>query len=264
MDNGYSLKITKHNASERLSPYIRNFVVAESGSQVDYCLLPGTSLMISVRLKGQSFNRTKNVRSQLPVSVISGLRNAPRSVDYAKDTSSFLIIFREAACSLFFDEPLFEFFGNSVPLEALVSHLELQVFEEQLAHANNDNARIMIAEQFLLSRLKSRRPDDRISKAAEFIRLNQGNIRIADLAANLKISQDTLEKKFSQLVGATPKQFARIVRFQSLIKTHASGQELTEAAYQVGYFDQSHFIREFKAFTGMTPARFPFGSKNWS
>jgi len=254
------MKITKYEASAALQPYIRNFITAETVNQEDYRLLPDTAVIISVRLKGLSFNHVNGLRQDLSISTISGLRHSPRLVGYSAGTSSFLIVLRESACSSFFNEPVSELFEDSVPLESMITRVELHSFEENMVLATNDKAKIMIAEQFLLSRLKGPLPDRRILKAVECIRLNQGQIRVAALAAFLNISQDTLEKNFSKFVDVSPKQFARIIRFRSLIQKYPAGQQLVEAAYRAGYFDQSHFIREFKTFTGMTPGQFSVGS----
>jgi AraC-like DNA-binding protein len=62
---------------------------------------------------------------------------------------------------------------------------------------------------------------------------------------------------FLQYTGLPPKLFCKINRFQhSLNLVNANGQNLTNIAYESGYFDQSHFIREFKSFTGITPNSF--------
>jgi AraC-like DNA-binding protein len=57
-------------------------------------------------------------------------------------------------------------------------------------------------------------------------------------------------------VGASPKQLASIVRFRHAVRAYRPGLTLTQLAYDAGYFDQSHLIREFRAFTGLTPRDF--------
>ncbi len=60
------------------------------------------------------------------------------------------------------------------------------------------------------------------------------------------------------MVGKTPKQFIKIVRFQNILNTFsvANSVSLTEIAYASGYFDQAHFIKDFKSFSGYTPKDF--------
>jgi AraC-like DNA-binding protein len=70
-----------------------------------------------------------------------------------------------------------------------------------------------------------------------------------------------LEKRFRQAVGTSPKKFASIVRFKHVIQRYDSGRSLTELAYEAGFYDQAHFIKEFKIFTGDTPEGFFPGEK---
>jgi AraC-like DNA-binding protein len=81
-------------------------------------------------------------------------------------------------------------------------------------------------------------------------------VRIRALAKELGTSQDPLEKRFRRVVGASPKQFAKIVRFLQVVRGFEGGRSLTELAHQAGYFDQPHLVRDFRAVTGEAPERF--------
>lgn len=64
---------------------------------------------------------------------------------------------------------------------------------------------------------------------------------------------------FNELVGTNPKEYARITRFQKslkLLQDHQANISQAQLSYQCGYADQSHFIREFKQFSGYTPLSF--------
>ena len=88
-------------------------------------------------------------------------------------------------------------------------------------------------------------------------------MRINDLITGLFISRDPFEKRFRRIVGTTPKQFSTIVRLRTLIEQHLPDQPLTEVAYKAGYFDQAHFIKDFKAFTGEVPHLFFKAGAYW-
>jgi AraC-like DNA-binding protein len=82
---------------------------------------------------------------------------------------------------------------------------------------------------------------------------------ISDMAAELGISHDALDDRFRRATGTTPKRHARVVRFHRFIDAvHASGGPPDWAALAVesGYYDQPHVIREFRAFSGWTPAEY--------
>ena len=81
---------------------------------------------------------------------------------------------------------------------------------------------------------------------------------IAEIAERLKVNVRTLQRRFLAETGLTPKQFAKIIQFQSSlqqlsIKDHT---QLSDIVFENGYSDQSHFIKVFKAFTGKTPGTF--------
>ena len=73
-----------------------------------------------------------------------------------------------------------------------------------------------------------------------------------------------LERLFYTEVGLSPKTFIRITRFQEVFKKirQQGVKDLTGLAYEYGYYDQSHFIRDFQAFSGVNPRKF-FSEKNF-
>jgi len=78
---------------------------------------------------------------------------------------------------------------------------------------------------------------------------------IKTLASRYDVTPRYLQKLFLQYTGVTPKLYHKINRFQTSLKRIAKRDaSLTSIAYDCGYFDQSHFIREFKSFTGITPS----------
>jgi AraC-like DNA-binding protein len=78
---------------------------------------------------------------------------------------------------------------------------------------------------------------------------------IENVASRYGITSRYLQKLFLQYTGLTPKLYSKINRFQNSLKlVTKKDTSLTSIAYDCGYFDQSHFIREFKSFTGFTPS----------
>ena len=128
--------------------------------------------------------------------------------------------------------------------------------EERLATTNTDILRIKIVEQFLVSQLKDIGTDKLIVEAVKLIYKNKGTIRIKELNEKLFISQSPFEKRFRKVVGTTPKKFASIVRFNTVLDNLNETKTLTEICYENNFFDQAHFIKDFKQFTGDTPENF--------
>ncbi len=120
----------------------------------------------------------------------------------------------------------------------------------------NDRQRIAVVEQFLISQLNEPEPDELIRYSIQKIKTENGIIKIRDLIADLPLSRDPFEKRFRKIAGTSPKQFSGIVRLRHLIENHSQDRTLTETAYSAGYYDQAHFVKDFKSFTGHTPKDF--------
>jgi AraC-like DNA-binding protein len=84
---------------------------------------------------------------------------------------------------------------------------------------------------------------------------------IDNVASRYGMTSRYLQKVFLQYTGLTPKLYTQIHRFQNSLILMGNGDlSLTSIAYACGYFDQSHFIREFRSFTGISPSGFDTGS----
>jgi AraC-like DNA-binding protein len=129
----------------------------------------------------------------------------------------------------------------------------------KILEATTWNKRIVLLEEFLTNKLS------RCNKKAEKIAVITNVMEeishedffdnIENVASRYGITSRYLQKIFLQYTGLTPKLYSKINRFQNSLKLISKKDtSLTSIAYDCGYFDQSHFIREFKSFTGFTPS----------
>ncbi len=239
-----------------LQPYVREFILIETDEATDSSVIPDTSLVMSLRYKGAVMKKVTEEKETLPEIVISGLRRSVRHFVYMTGTANFLILFKEGGIAAFTRMPANELFDQTVSADNLFLASELDLLLERLAEAATDGERVREVEAFLLHHLANAKQDKLIGNAVELIRQNNGIIRIGNLASSLHLSQDPFEKRFRALIGSTPKQYASIIRLRGLIHNYPSYSSLTEASYDAGYFDQSHFIRDFRLFTGRSPKEF--------
>lgn len=239
-----------------LKPFIKAYLVIESEYGMENRVLPDTSMVMAFRYSGTITDELEGVKNNLPRSVITGLRKSARLINYAGQTSALLVVFKPAGAAAFFKEPLHELFDLSLPLDALINQSKLSEVEEQLTEAKNTMQRIAIIERLLISRFNETRPDMLVYNALHQIQSANGNIRIKKLISTLHISNDPFEKRFRKLTGTSAKQFSSIVRLRNVINTHTASKNLTEAALTAGYFDQAHFIKDFRSFTGQAPQEF--------
>lgn len=250
------MKFDTYIPCDILKPFVKSFAVQETSKQDTYKVLPDTGLVIGFQYKGKLSRLQNDVEIPLSISGVSGLADHGRTFKNSLDTGTILIFFKEAGATPFFRQPLHELFRESVSLDNFMLHSELLYLEEQLAEAKADTQRIEVVERFLINRMTNTEPDKLVLAALRLIHESKGNIRITELMEQLHISQSPLEKRFRQAVGATPKKFASIVRLKNVIQKYDTVNSLTALGYETGFYDQAHFIKEFKAFTGDTPEKF--------
>lgn len=118
---------------------------------------------------------------------------------------------------------------------------------------------VLHVQDFLIRRALVQRFDRRVVQAAaKIIHKTKGQFRIGELAEYCRLSVRQLQRGFKSAIGATPKVLARTVRFvqaQRVLMFNPSAN-LTDLTYECGYFDQAHFIKDFKDFTGKTPSEY--------
>ena len=122
--------------------------------------------------------------------------------------------------------------------------------------ASNEQKRIVLLTNFLLAKLKQlSSTDDLVEESLRLIHRNIAHIEVKDLLNHLAISERQFERRFSQTVGITPQAYIRVKRFNEAIRLMKTRQyaRLTDIAYVLNFHDQSHFIREIKSFSGLTP-----------
>ena len=109
-----------------------------------------------------------------------------------------------------------------------------------------------------LFQLRKENIDLTISQTIEMIISSRGQEDINSIFQQFNLSKRTLERRFMAETGLSPKQFAKIIQFDSSLQqlTGKDYKKLTDIVYENGYADQSHFIKVFKSFTGKTPKAF--------
>ena len=178
-----------------------------------------------------------------------GTMTRPLLID-AKDSAGFFgIRFCPGRAALLFRAPLTLITDARVPLSDLTKR-----FPALGEHAHQ---RISRVEDVLRSLLANVRQDARVDAAVEAILRSGGQASIAAVAESAGVSRQHLARAFAYHVGVSPKTFARVMRFRrALALARAGGDCWADLAAEVGYFDQSHLIAEFRAFAGETPVPF--------
>jgi methylphosphotriester-DNA--protein-cysteine methyltransferase len=126
----------------------------------------------------------------------------------------------------------------------------------QLLHANTDGQRLDLLTGFLWRKLEQASGNDPlIEESLNFIHQNLTIVTIKSLVKHFYISKRQFEKRFVREVGIPPQYYIRVRRFNEAMKLIDTGkyETLADVAYALGFYDQSHFIRDIKEFSGVTP-----------
>jgi AraC-like DNA-binding protein len=246
------LKVERHIPAVRLQPFIKDYLFIESESGMENRILPDTSIVLSVRYRGQISIQENN----LPGVVLSGIRKSPKNIHYAGQSGNLLVRFTPGGAAAFFSEPLSEWADQTVPATFLKRYPDFNQLPERIAECDISEEKITRLEQVLVSKLINPQPDPLILFAIQKIRSVGGILSIRQLTTELYISQDAFEKRFRQTVGTSPKHFSTIIRLRNAIGMHSNTDRLTDTALAAGYYDQAHFIKDFRVFTGQPPGQF--------
>ncbi|WP_374442718.1 helix-turn-helix domain-containing protein [Epilithonimonas sp.] len=250
------MKFEAHLPTEKLRPYIRQLVVSENASESEYKVFPSTGMVIGFQYRGTLSTVQDNTATRLTSAGITGIADRYRIFRNSAGIGTILVYFTETGFAHFATHPAHELFNLSLSLKDIFRKDDVSRVEDLLSDARNDQQRLHITEQFLLSQLKEREQDQLISEAVRLIYTSKGNIRIKDLNERLFISQSPFEKRFRKVVGISAKKFASIVRFNNVLSSMNGLKSLEEICYENGFFDQAHFIHNFKQYTGQTPEQF--------
>jgi AraC-like DNA-binding protein len=100
--------------------------------------------------------------------------------------------------------------------------------------------------------------------ALHTIRRAKGHISVHRLTTHLALSERQLERRFSQQTGLSPKMFARLIRFRTaaMLLQQQPMLPLQDLVHEIGFYDQAHFIHDFKAFSGLTPTEYLAQQRN--
>jgi AraC-like DNA-binding protein len=192
-------------------------------------------------------------------AVVAGTRTRSYLVDPRQRTSLLGVHFRPGGA--------FPFLGIS-PSEIVDAYVQLDELWgcdgrnllDQLLEARSPGEQFGLLEAALLGRLRRARPGHRAVRAAMASFRREGNdLRVADLAALVGLSRRRFIEVFETEVGVTPKLYARLQRFHRVkysIATLGGPASWATLALDCGYFDQSHMIRDFVEFSGMSPTAY--------
>jgi AraC-like DNA-binding protein len=195
--------------------------------------------------------------TQLPAAIVVGFQNKtlPIRVDGTVKVVA-ARLFAWGAIALLHDE--FHATSNTVTALGADWYALVRLLESQVTQGEYERAWTALQEFLIRKALTHTYDLDLVRTAAKLLHYTKGQYRIEDLADYCHVSLRQIQRRFQQVIGTSPKTFARTLRFeqaQRRLMFHPEA-DLTGLAYECGYADQAHFIKEFKSFAGKTPSEY--------
>lgn len=140
----------------------------------------------------------------------------------------------------------------------------LQPLEQDLRNtSDHDEMVILLNDHFRKILSAANYQVSPVDQAVDLIFARKGMLAVADMVQSIGLSERQLERLFKKFIGLSPKFYTRIIRFSTIFELiQQEDPGWAGLAYESGFYDQSHFIRNFKAFTGEDPSRYGFDEKN--
>jgi AraC-like DNA-binding protein len=246
--------------SASLAPFIKNYTIVTIDKNLDNeVFYPSGYVDFIVNIsEGAAATIINGKRKDTPSIEFLGHLTLPTRLTVAQGTSILIARIYPHASALFFSDPLSEFTNYATDMYdvALGENRELY---DRIMEIDGLSNKIMILETYFLRQLKKN--ETRLKKVSivqalnQQIFLNQQQLNLPALSQQSGLSERYIQKLYLSNIGISPSVFTSVARFnKSLQLVLNTSQSLTEIAYHCGYYDQAHFIKEFRKFTGITPS----------
>lgn len=243
--------------STLLRPYVKQywFLTIDHAERDSQRYIPSGSSMLA-------FHRGDRIYSTLHQEIQSRSSLCGQSVSYTDviysgNLNLITVVFQSIAARAIFRIPMNDLRNKNIDIE-LLKDSSLLDLEKYLMETENNSQCVHLIEQYLLRKLYSFNSDrfDRINAVIQSI--NEGEQDITKLSQTTCLGYKQFKRVFAEYTGLNPKEFLQIARFRkALYSLHTGSQtNLSQLAYDWGYCDKSHLIKDFKTFTGYTPREY--------
>ncbi|MBG6063636.1 AraC-like DNA-binding protein [Flavobacterium sp. CG_9.1] len=251
--------------NELLKKYVQYFLFFKKTDStiLNYTTFPNNNLCLSIykQNKIDYLNHSKANNCIITqgnknfVSRLYGFHKMPFQVDINSCLDQVCIIFYPSALRTFTNESYTDLMNSDSVFEAIFSNKNAFLLE-QIFEEDNFVKRSEKLESLLLKNLKNEIPD-KLKEGLHFIsKYNTENITVETLSEKLKVSDSSLFRLFKNNLGQNPKSYLKTIRFRTILDEIMNGQQSpTEVNYLNQYYDQAHFINDFKTYTGYSPKK---------
>jgi AraC-like DNA-binding protein len=194
-----------------------------------------------------------------PHAVVVGQQTRNYKLKLSGTIQQMGVVFKPTAIATIFNYSLKDIVDKRIPLELLIGERATVTLFERLKNELRIDHRLALIHSFLLEAMQGYEARLNVADlAAEAMLKSKGTISVEQLLDQLCVSRRHLERKFTEKVGLTPKQYCRILRMSHISNIVAHHEEIDwqDLVYDGGFHDQNHFIKDFKALNTLSPTKY--------
>lgn len=254
------MKKAEHYREFEVSAVLRPFIdciwFGSSVRRSEHFIIPDHTVELIFTTGSIARKRCDGTATARFASHLAGLKTCPQFVTLENHALA-AVRFKPGGLYPFIRENMELLIDQSLPLVDVfgtaINRLEEEVLSLLDDDADVENI-VILLDRFFCSMLNQATILPLVDELMIAIRRNNGNLSVCDFAQNAGVSVKTLERKFKEKIGLPPKRYAGMYRFhQSVLSIDGPIGKLSDVAYDNGYFDQMHFIREVKRYAQCTP-----------
>lgn len=197
-------------------------------------------------------------KKKQPKAFVLGHITEPMWVEPTGEVETFAVRFYPGSFASFTNVDIANLNDKDTPLSDVFTPEEAAELETKIKQSRGIEERNQILEKFLLNHLQIHLNTSALVKSVvDKILHTKGNVDISETVNHISSERRKLERMFSKTVGTSPKQLCKVIRFQQTLQAMIrDNKSLTQVAHDNEFYDQAHFIKDFKQFTGVTPKSF--------
>ena len=249
------MKVSNLVPCEKISNYVERILVIEDVLVTNPFTLPlyanGAPTLLFQTAKGIIKNNSNNL-------TLFGQTVFPETLTIRDNFTLIAYFFKPFALFSLFGVSAQELTNNPIDLN-LLAPSKTGPLQEQLLNAASTDEMMTLLDDYVFSLITKTRADCQIIRFATLtIAQNASKDALLKVQQELHITERTFQRLFEKNIGVAPNQFRRIWQFNNAFQQLNNRQfnKLTDIAFSNGYADQSHYIRAFKEFTGITPKEY--------
>lgn len=256
------LHFTRFEPAPELRLHVQGYWTVEAGSEAEYLpLIPDGFPELAVPLAGELFWNTDSGKvTPVRAPVLIGQLEGRSGLMFAPGAHFFFVKLYPWTPFYLFSTPARQFNNSVLELAGVTRNQQIRHWAFEVVNAGIAQKATSLSDQLFLRSLQSLPEINAfLQQAIQVIYHQHGTVDVAHLRQGIHASRRYVEKLFRRSIGLSPKRYARLIRVKKaslLLQTSTPEGLVGQTADMLGYFDRSHFLKDFKSVTGQSPTEF--------